>query len=218
MFPERIERALREGPPDEPVYVPGAFRHARAGRSLSPFAATAVVLALVVGVVIGGGLAVLRGWNIGGPRIVTTADLLGTWRSDEITAQAWTDGISAAGFDAASIDAFLVHDPIQDSVRYTLEFTASESTGDELSISAEYDGQPIAVMSGGSFTVQADGTLHYTEIVAGNAGPRCEVFAAVTMDDGRMSLEITRMRNCDTEEQLAHTAFFELSPYTRQGP
>ena len=218
MFTERIEQALREDRRTSPSTCREPSVMPEPGEACSPFAAAAVVLALVVGVVIGGGLAVLRGWNIGSPRIVTTADLLGTWRSDEITAQAWTDGISAAGFDAASIDAFLVHDPIQDSVRYTLEFTSSESAGDELAISAEYDGRPIAVQAGGSFTVQADGTLHYTEIVAGSVAPRCEVFAAVTIDDGRMSLEITRMRNCDTEEQLAQTAFFELSPYTRQGP
>lgn len=222
MGTERIERALREGPPDEPVYVPGAFRRSGGWRA-GPAIITAVVgLALVAGLVIGTGLLVLRGEDVGvspQPRILATSDLLGTWRTDQISRQAWTDGISAAGFDSAAITAFLEHDPIQNRVRYTLEFFTSETTGDRVTIKAEYDGQPIVVLSGGGFSLEADGTLDYTEIVPGTAAPRCEVFAAPAIDDGgQLSLQILETRNCDPDAKLAHTAFFALAPFARQDP
>jgi hypothetical protein len=221
MDPDRIDRALREGPPDEPTYVAGSFRDSSPRRGWLVVAGAAVALALVVGFVVGGGLLALRGNDVGGspqPRILTEEDLLGTWRSDPITRQAWIDGLAEAGFDSGSIDEFLTHDPIQDEIRYTLDFFTGATFTDRLMVKAEVDGGPIADLGGGSFAVQGDGSMLFTEIVPGTPEPRCQVLTAVAIDGQRMTIQILGMENCEIDAQMAYTAFFELSPFTRQEP
>ena len=134
---ERIERALREGPVDEPVYVPGAFRRTRPSAWWFAAAATAGA-AGVAGVVIGLGLDVLRSDRIGtapdADELVT--ELAGRWVSDEIPFDRWVDELVGRGYDPNDLGNFLLHDPFDETVRYVLIFE-----GSQLSMQAIYDGR-----------------------------------------------------------------------------
>lgn len=219
MDTSRIERALREGPPDEPVYVPGTFRRGRTGSAWTAFVTVAVSLALVAGVAVGLGLAGLgqRSGSPPEPTPVVMADLLGTWRTDVITRTQWIEGATAAGFDSSAISNFLEHEPIQDQVRYTAEFFTSETTGDRVSISGEYDGGPPAPLSAGAISLDSHGVMHYTEIVPGTAGPRVSVTAQVTINGGQLRFQILGLENASPDDQIANTAFFEMAPFRKAG-
>ena len=84
---ERIERALREGPPDEPAYVPGSYRRGPGRWIPRLFAVPVIAAALVVGVVVGAGLPAVRDGGVGqapDPVAITEA-LRGTrWTTDEM--------------------------------------------------------------------------------------------------------------------------------------
>jgi hypothetical protein len=221
MDARRVERALRDGPPDEPVYVPGTFGRRRRGRTWAVVTTVAVGLALVAGVVVGVGLAWLGGPHPGRqpqPTPVVLADLLGTWQTPVVTRQEWIDRVTAAGIDSATVSAFLDHDPIQRQVRYTLEFFTSDTSGDRVSVSAEYDGGPLVPVDAGGISLDANGVVQYTEIVPGTAGPRVTVSALVTITGGQLRFQILDIQNATADDQLANTVFFELAPYMKAGP
>jgi hypothetical protein len=214
MNTERIERALREGPPDEPAYVPGGFRGSSRPRWWLAVAGASVgLVALVVGVAIGLGLATLRG-DIGSgpePRTLVAADLEGVWESDPIAFADWVDAVRAEGFAPEDIDAFLEHDPFEDEVRYALLFFDGE-----FHVQAAYDGLPFQTLSGGTFGVDDPGVLHLVEVVDG-APIGCEITAAAEIDGEQISLRVLDLPGCDTNEQMANTLFFDIASYARRG-
>ena len=215
MNTERIEWALREGPPDEPAYVPGAFRGSSQPRWWLAVAGASVgLVALVVGVAIGLGLATLRDQNVGSdpaPRALVAADLHGVWDSDAIPFGDWVDALRAEGFVQEDIDAFLEHDPFQDEVRYALL-----SLDGEFIVQAAYDDLPFQTLGGGTVTVDDVGILHLAEVVDGEP-IGCEITAAGEISGERMTLRVLDLPGCDTDEQMANTLFFDVASYERRG-
>lgn len=208
---ERIEAALREGPPDEPAYVPNSFRGAGPSGWRMAMAALTVGVVLVAGIAIGSGLGLLRG-NLGdapAPRVLTVADLQGVWQADPIAFDAWTEALLARGFSQADLDAFLEHDPFEDQVRYQLRFI-----GDRFVVQATYDEDPIQTLGSGTFTLNGDGVIHLAEVVGGGE-TGCEFTVAAEIDRSRLQMDVLDLSSCDTDEQMANTLFFDVAPYVR---
>jgi hypothetical protein len=206
----RIERALREGPTDEPVYVPGSFRGSDATPRPLAFAAFAVAAALVIGIGVGVAFDALRGGGIGSepPPVLDAADLVGTWSSDEISWQEWVDGLVTRGFQTDEIATFLEHDPFNETVQYELSFTAGEVT-----IRASYDGAPLVTLSGATYSILEDGRVRFAE-----DGGACRPTAEMTLEGEQMTFRRVELPNCVLDERIAYTAFFDLVPYGRVGP
>jgi hypothetical protein len=210
---ERIERALRDGPPDEPAYVPGSF-----GRSRAPawwFAAVGMIVmaAVVTGIAIGVGFDALRGAPVGAPPTseVTAADLEGRWLSDEISFDRWVDELIARGFDPNDVGNFLAHDPFEQHVRYQLTFDSGRVT-----ISADFDGTGLQVLNLGEYTLQG-GVFSYVETTDAPPviGEACRVSAVPSLDDRRLAWEDVELAGCGVDPSIAHTAFFDLAGYTQ---
>jgi hypothetical protein len=218
MDADRIERALREGPPDEPTYVPGTYRRGAASPWRLAFAGTAVALAIVIGIVVGTGLGTLRDERVGGTPerpALSSDDLQGVWESEVVAIQDLIESHRARGFSQDEIDAFLSHEPEADRVRYTIQFR-----GGGVTISGAYGELPPQGLSDGRFRVLDDGTIHYTEVVDGapaGSAP-CEVLAAASIEGDRLTFSILELPNCGVDAQIANTSFFELTPYTRSDP
>jgi hypothetical protein len=214
MDTERIERALRAGPPDEPVYTPGAFRAPVSRRWQLVMAGLATASVLVVGIAVGMGIQALRsdGSGRGPDGGVTSAQLEATWVSDEIAWQDWVDGLVARGFTEGDLGEFLRHDPFEEVVQYRLEFDAGR-----LTIRASYDRGPILTLSAGDYTLE-DSVLRYVED-AGDApllGDPCAFTAQLGLDDqARLAMDLLDTGDCSLDSRIAHTAFFELSPLTK---
>lgn len=216
MDADRIERALREGPPDEPTYVPGAFRDQRTRGGLA-LAAASLGLALVAGIVIGTGLGILRsdpsdlvGGPAASPRPLAAEDLQGMWTSGELDRDTWTDALRERGFTQDDIDAFLLHDPFESTVRYFMVFR-----GAALTIGATYDGGSPQVLTDARFLILGDGTLQVTEVVDGvDPEDACVISVVPTLEGDVLSFRIMDVP-CDVDPQIATTAFFELLPYSR---
>jgi hypothetical protein len=210
---ERIEYALREGPPDEPVYVPGSFGRSHAPAWWFAVAGMLVTAAVVTGIAIGVGLDALRGNPVGGPTTpeVTAADLEGRWLSDEIPMDEWVDELLANGFDPNDIGNFLAHDPFEQSVRYQLTFDSGNVT-----VSADYDGTGLQVLNSGEYSIQG-GVLSYVETTDAPpvVGEACRVRAVPTLDDLRIVWEDVELAGCGVDPSIAHTAFFDLAGYTQ---
>lgn len=211
MDTERIERALREGPPDEPNYVPGAFRRAsNSGWGLA-VSGLAVGIALIAGIAIGTGLGLLRD-DVGdapAPPVLTAADIQGVWQADPIAFDAWTETLLARGFSQADVDAFLEHDPFEDQVRYALRFV-----DERFVVQAAYDDLPFETLGGGTFTVDDAGVLHLVEVVDG-VEVGCEITAAASIDGARLVLRVLDLPGCIVDERMANTLFFEVASYSR---
>jgi hypothetical protein len=208
MDDEKIERALRAGPVDEPAYVPGSFRRGRSAWSLA-MATSVIALTLLAGIAVGVGLGALRGNGdgVGAPDVqALAAQLKGRWVSQEITRQDWIDALNAIGHEVAAIDAYLAHDPIQASVRYELWFV-----GDHLQIFAAVDGAPFTSQSGGPYRLLADGALYYDDI-------GCFITATLDITGDRLSFDPISTTGCGADESLANAAFFNLVDYTRTTP
>ena len=60
MDDDRLERALRQRPPDEPDYVPGRHRRPTSRAGSLALTIPAIVAALIVGLAIGSGLLATR--------------------------------------------------------------------------------------------------------------------------------------------------------------
>ena len=214
---ERIERALREGPVGEPVYVPGAFRRAHPSPWWLALAGAGVGAAVVIGLVIGLGLDVLRGERVGSAPDpdVLAAELEGEWVSDEIPFDRWVDELVGRGYDPNDLGNFLLHDPFDETVRYVLVFE-----GSQLSMQAIYDGGSPIDLSGGEYTVQPDGSFEFIEVVDAPpvVGEACRTVAEVELDDDRLQFDVLDLPGCGVDPAIANTAFFDLAPYTRADP
>ncbi|MDQ4035767.1 MAG: hypothetical protein M3153_07535 [Chloroflexota bacterium] len=214
---ERIERALREGPMDEPIYVPGAFRRARPSPWWLALAAAAVGAAVVIGLVIGIGLDVLRSERVGTPpnAEALAAELQGRWVSDAIPLDVWVDELVSQGYDPNDLGNFLTHDPFEETVEYVLIFE-----GSRLSMQAIYDGRAPVVLSGGEYGINRDGSFEFVEAVdlPPVVGEACRAVAEVELDDDRMQFDVLDLPGCGVDPAIAHTAFFDLAPYSRADP
>ena len=210
MDAERIERSLREGPPDEPIYRPGAF-HEQPPSWLVLIAAGAVVgMALVVGVVAGLGLDVLRNpsGSVGGPVDVDrlAAELEGRWSSDDISREAWIQELSEMGYRQADIDFALSNLPAHERVRYDLVFQE-----DHLQIFASFDGSELEPMSGGPYQLLPNGALYYDDVA-------CYITVLFDIKGERLAFEPMRTDGCNADESLNNAAYFNLLTYERDAP
>lgn len=207
---ERIERALRDGPADEPRYESGAF-----GRQRRPgwvMFVGAMAGALVVGLVIGLGLDVLRQpAGIGGPDVDLDAlneSLSGGWTSDAFTRDDFVSYLTAAGHQSSDISVFLTHDPIVGTVRWGLDIDGSE----RLVVYRTLDDGGTEVLANGPYELLPDGRLRWTE-------SGCSVVAEVTVDGAELSFGNLEVENCDADERIALSTFFGLaSPYQLSSP
>ena len=212
---ETIERILREGPPDEPIYVPGAFR--RTAQPLQWLLSTvAIGLALVIGVLAGIGLDELRnqGRGTASPEPVTSTDLQGLWMSEPISRDAWVNGLVAQGFDRDEVVAVLRSSTFE-RVQYALRFT-----GSTLTILSSVDGRPLEENSAGMFTVSNGDTFVYTEDVVDDPGlgDVCNSLTAeVGLQAGQLVMSNVRLPEeaCGREVLIIHAAFFTLAPFDR---
>jgi hypothetical protein len=204
---ERIERALREGPVDEPRYVPGAF--GRAPR-VEPLVLTAAVAgALVLGLVIGLGLDVLRSPapNVGQQPVpdpsVTQQLLAGTWISPPVSEAEFLDFMLEQGHAQADVEAFLDHDPIESTLQWGLDF---DGRGNLVIFSVTREGV-TDVLSSGPYELLADGRLRWVDLT-------CVLLADFSVSDDQLAFDELAHENCNADERIAHDAFFNLgSPY-----
>lgn len=201
---ERIERALREGPVDEPVYVPGSFRRARSRWSLA--VGVVVTGALVTGLVIGLGVGILRAPapNIGVPDLeALAAELQGTWTAEEITRQRWISSLVALGNNIDDIDNNLINNPMESRVTYELSFVDGR-----LTVWAAVDGGPMLEQSGGPYRLLDTGAIYYDDL-------GCYVTVRFAITGDRLTFQRISTESCGADERLANSAFFNLVPYAR---
>lgn len=207
MGPQRIEQALRDGPPNEPRYVPGSFRRDVLSQWSLAVGGAFVAVALVLGVAAGLGIGVLRspGGNVGNPPDLEAiaAELQGAWVSDAISRDDWVSGLVSMGHDIDDVDNFLIHDPIVKDVTYFLTF--SDGT---LNISSSLDGAPVIENSDGPYRLLPEGRLSWEDL-------GCFVTADVTVDGDRLTFEPVETESCGADERVANSAFFNLAPYER---
>jgi hypothetical protein len=206
---ERIERALREGPPDEPAYVPGGFRRSRAAGWWFAVASVPVVIALLAGIGIGTALDALRDGGIGGPpepRPLVAADLQGVWESDPIERQDLEEALLARGFSQAGIDVHLAGLSAGEAARYALRFV-----GDRLTAQAAYGDQPFQTLDTGTFIIRDVGL----QIVVDGVQDACEPLAAAEIDGSRLILNIVELPGCETDERLVNTLLLDIASYSR---
>lgn len=207
MEPQRIEQALRDGPPNEPRYVPGSFRRGGLSRWSLAVGGAFVAVALVVGVAAGLGIGVLRGpdANVGNPPDLEAlaAELQGAWVSDAISRDDWVSELVSMGHDIDDVDNFLIHDPMTEDVTYFLTF----SNGN-MNVRSSLDGAPIIENSDGPYRLLPDGRFSWEDI-------GCFVTADVTVDADRLTFGPVAMESCGADERLANSAFFNLAPYHR---
>ncbi|MCV0402611.1 MAG: hypothetical protein K5924_02755 [Chloroflexi bacterium] len=216
MREDRIETALREGPPDEPEYVPGRFRRAGAPRWWLAAAGATAVAAMVVGVVVGIGLNVIRAPNQGGPVDVPAleVELVGTWESDGVTQDQWLSRMVALGFDINDLEAFLVHNPVGDRIQHRLTFD-----GSEMIIWSSTDGAPFVGNTIADYRLLEDGALFFADIPPGGGlGTDCEVTASFMIAGDRLVFEPVATAGCGLDERIAQSAFFNLAGYSRASP
>lgn len=202
---ERIERALREGPVDEPIYVPGTFRRARSRWSLA-IGAAVVTGGLLIGLVIGLGLGILRAPapGIGAVDLeALAAELQGTWTSEEITRQQWISSLVALGNDIDDIDNLLIHDPMESRVYYELSFVDSR-----LTVWAAVDGRPVLEQSGGPYRLLDTGEIYYDDL-------GCYITVRFAIKGDRLTFQRISTESCGADERVANSAFFNLVPYAR---
>jgi hypothetical protein len=206
---ERIEQALREGPPDEPAYVPGSFRRTSPPGWWFAAASFSVVVALVAGIAIGTALDALRSGGVGGapePRPLVAADLQGVWESDPIERQVLEQALLARGFSQTDIDVHLESLPVGDAARYALRFV-----DDRLIAQAAYGDLPFQTLDTGTFIIRDDGFQIVVEGVQG----ACEPLAAAEIDGSRLILNLLELPGCDTDERLVNTLLLEIASYSR---
>jgi hypothetical protein len=205
---DRIERALRAGPADEPRYIPGTFRNRRPrGYLRSALLAAGVIASVTVGVVIGLGLGAARpvGGLIGGPQD-SAAALQGHWISQGMSLRAWTDALLVKGNRQEDIDAFLVHDPFRSTIHYEIDVTE-----DRILISSVADDGPLAPLSGGPFQLIGPSTFRYDDV-------GCYVTVDFEVAGQWLNFDPPAMDSCNADERIANTAFFNSWPYTRGEP
>ena len=206
---ERIERALRDGPPDEPTYVPGSFRRTSPQGWWFAAAGISAAIALVAGIAIGTALDTLRGGRVGGepePRPLVAADLQGVWESDPIERQVLEEALLSRGFSQADIDAHLESLPVGDAARYALRFV-----DDRLIAQVAYGDQPFQTLDTGTFTISDEGFQISIPEVQG----ACEPLAAAEIDGSRLLLNLLDLPGCETDERLVNTLLLDIASYSR---
>lgn len=205
---ERIERALREGPPDEPTYIPGRFRRTSAARWNLAYAAVVGAAALIIGIGVGITLDIFRGGGIGSepPAVLAPADLEGAWLSDEILFADWVDALLERGFTTDEIAAHLADDnSFNRSLRYELIITA-----DEMTMWGSADGAPMVLLTSDAYTILRDGRIRI-----GDGTPECQPVVDVALDSGRLTFSRPELSGCPVGDQIAAVGFFELAGYDR---
>jgi hypothetical protein len=204
---ERIERALREGPVDEPRYVPGAFGPARRFGALVLTAA--VGAALVIGVAIGLGLDLLRAPSpgVGQPPPdlgELQAELAGTWISAPVTEDEYVDFMLEQGHARADVEAFLDHDPIESTLQWGLDFDGRDNL---VVFSVTGDGV-TDILANGPYELLPDGRLRWVDRT-------CVLVAEFSVSADRLTFGDLALEGCVADERIAHDTFFNLaSPYT----
>lgn len=204
---ERIERALREGPVDEPRYVPGAFGPARRFGALALTAA--IGASLVIGVAIGMGLDLLRApsSDVGqpGPDLAEMQrQLAGTWTSQPVTRDEFVSFMLEQGHAREDVEAFFEHDPIETTLQWGLSF---DGRGNLVVFSVTGDGV-IDVLSNGPYELLADGRIRWTDL-------SCVLVAEVSATTDRLTFDELSFEGCTADERIANDAFFILaSPYS----
>ncbi len=204
-----IERALRDGPPDEPVYRPGTFSNPAAAGWARATSAIFLVLALVFGLVLGAGIA-------GSQRLVEqnpvqvdamAALLQGAWVGDPIPREDWVRRLVEMGNSIDDVEAFLTHDPMTTNVVYTITFS-----GNALLVTSSLDGNARIHNSIGPFLILPDGRLRWEDI-------GCFVTTTATIDvaggGDRLRFGPISMESCGADERVANGAFFNLSTFRR---
>lgn len=206
---DRVERALRDGPPDEPTYLPGTHRDRHDARFLLAASGVVLAVALVVGVGIGVGVSILRtpgGVGSGVDLGQLAADLEGTWVSTEITPQEWVDGLIALGHDRRDVELALGNFPPYERAQWRLVFV-----DDHVQIFGSFDGGRFTSMSGGPYELLPDGSIRYDDI-------GCFLAIPVAVDGSRLLLEPMRTESCNPDERLNNDGYFQLVEYKRIGP
>jgi hypothetical protein len=201
----QIERALRAGPPGEPLYVSGSFRTPK-GRISASGLSVALFGAIVLGIVIGSGVGerTIPNGGVGGPAVPeAAAELRGRWVSEEISRERWINALLQRGHDIDDIEAFLIHDPIEASTRYELTFTA-----DRIAIIEYASGDPPDDIGGGPYALLDDGRLRYDD-------RDCYVTARFAIESDRLTFQPIETESCGADERVANDAIFNVSVFDR---
>jgi hypothetical protein len=203
---QTIEQALRDGPVDEPIYVPGTHRRGRPLYWQGALVMTITAAALLAGVVIGISLDALR--SAGNPPgqvdvAALARELEGDWQSTEITREDLIRTALAMGHDQQTIDTQLRALPAFARVQYEMVFA-----NDHLQIFASFDGAPAASQSGGPYTLQPTGAIHYDDI-------GCFITATFDVVGDQLTFDPIQTQGCDADESLANAAFFNAVTYSR---
>lgn len=209
-----LERILREGPPDEPIYVPGAMRLGRTRPAWLLFAA-AIGLALVIGVAAGLGLDALRKptGDPPSPIPLTPGAVQGSWLSEPITREEWFARLMAQGFDREELT------PVFDMGQFERVQYGITLSGSNLTIMTSVDGGPLVVNSRGTFDVDGD-TFVYVEdqVMDPGLGDIChDLTARIELRDGQLVLSDVQLPEavCGRHPLIIHAAFFTLAPFDR---
>lgn len=203
---ERIERALREGPADEPIYQPGAYTRPRVHQWLLFAAVIAGALALGVG--IGIGLDVVR-QPVGDPVELAVdldrlgQELSGSWMSDSFTEQDFVRHMTEAGHTGQDMAAFLQHDPIPGTVRWGLDFDGRE----RLVVFRTLDESRTEILTNVVYELLPDGRLHVVE-------GECFIVMEFTIQGEELTFGPFDIDGCvpQTEGRIAFETFFGLAP------
>lgn len=203
---QRIERALREGPVDEPRYEPGGFGRRRP-LSWALFAG-AVTGALMIGVMLGLAIHLVRqpSDNVGAPAVDLERlgeELSGSWMSGSYTEDDFVDYMTDAGHTAEDVVAFLEHDPIPGTVRWGLDFDGRE----RLVIFRTLDESRTGVLSNLVYELLPDGRLRLID-------GECSIVMTFSVEGEELTFEPFEVDGCvpETDSRIAFEAFFGLAP------
>lgn len=203
---ERIKRALRQGPAEEPIYRPGSFARVPARGWL--LFASAMAVALVLGVVLGLGLDILRQpiGDRGGPVVDLGRlgeELSGSWMSDSFTEEDFIRHLTEAGYTGEDIAAFLEHDPIPGTVRWGLDFDGRE----RLVVFRTLDESRTEILTNIVYELLPDGRLRAIE-------GDCSLLLEFTAEGEALTFGQVEITDCvpDTDGRIAAETFFGLAP------
>jgi hypothetical protein len=203
---QRIERALREGPVDEPRYEPGAYRRRR------PVAwvlfAGAMAGALVVGVIVGLGLNLLRqpAGHVGAP--VVDLETLGeelsvSWMSGSFSEADFVDYMADSGHAAMDVAAFLEHDPIPGTARWGLDF---DGRG-RVVVFRTLDESRTEILNSSTYELLPDGRLRWID-------GDCSFLLEFDIVGDELTFGELTLERCapNADDRIAADTFFGLAP------
>jgi hypothetical protein len=203
---ERIERALREGPVDEPRYEPGSYR----GRQTLQWVlfAGAMAGALMVGVVLGLGLDLVRqpSGDVAAPVVdleTLGEELSGSWMSGSFTEDDFVGYMTGAGHAAEDIAAFLEHDPIPGTARWGLDFDGRE----RVVVFRTLDESRTEILNNSVYELLPDGRLRWTD-------GECSFILEFTVEGEELTFGQVELDRCDPgpDDLIATATFFGLAP------